>query len=770
VTVQAPNFKLFSDIPIDPGHTLDQLGGGFQTIQDGVPELIKNSKDQYARLGVADRAERQVVVIASSVSQALAVLDFAGAGEDEFAGWFKWSSRTAGRTEKAADIEAGYGNGGKFFMVHGSIASAFMESCADGLRTCMGFDNTDPTHRYRPGYALEGGREVKGLRQRDPKDRLSALLNRFGMKYQQLPRDAQRVFNRRRAFTWVEVAGLREFEGKRRGSIERSLRELPSDLLQHAQAALTVETCSVWVTLDRELLTTGPLEPLRPEPLQGFEDLATIPVPTQLVDPKTNDVVQTGASEETNDRLALATSAKPLRYRDELRVLNYIRVRDARNVVANWSVADLAPRPEAAFILGTLWLAGLPREQAVGAGRSQLADTALTRALRAWVSQQVDDLATAIQRVQARSQNPEDRDKANEALKEFRELMRKYLEGEGPPPPPEGRIGSRVDEIVLEQNKYSLSVASGTRIPLLFKCYEVDRAGERSVVPSPDVEMLATPENVFEFDRESRTIRALASGRADVKLRDTSTGVESDSLEVESVTCSAVALAVPDRKLLQGERVHVTAVFQTSNGPRRDLMLEGTVDEPELGTLGRSGFFTADHMQGVATLRVRYGPELGDTDADLVEIGSQAIERANRDRNGPQIPLILMCGTEAQGMEDLPPEQRTHRGGEYHPTIIEEPTFPNIIWVNGNSKEALRVRQSRGGSSGIGSVATKTFTQFLALKCFEILKTLKVRDLVRTDAITELQYRNHYAHAEIECASFIDQAYVLADQLAESAT
>src|SRR2546426_12630952 len=100
-----PNFEPLPDIPMDKSFTLEQLTSRFQSVRDGVPELIKNSKDHYSRLGVLDKRTRQVVVIVSPETRRIGVLDFGGANEMDFEGWQKWSSREAGRSELGTDIE-----------------------------------------------------------------------------------------------------------------------------------------------------------------------------------------------------------------------------------------------------------------------------------------------------------------------------------------------------------------------------------------------------------------------------------------------------------------------------------------------------------------------------------------------------------------------------------------------------------------------------------------------------------------------------------------
>src|ERR1700733_15052659 len=86
-SADATDFVLPDEIPIDIGHTLDQMMSRFRSVRDGLPELVKNSKDQYSRLGVLERGLRQIVVLAHTQTRRLGVLDFAGARVDDFNGW-----------------------------------------------------------------------------------------------------------------------------------------------------------------------------------------------------------------------------------------------------------------------------------------------------------------------------------------------------------------------------------------------------------------------------------------------------------------------------------------------------------------------------------------------------------------------------------------------------------------------------------------------------------------------------------------------------------
>src|SRR5438552_1314401 len=189
------------------------------------------------RRGVTDRKDRQIVVLVDASHLALGVLDFAGARPEDFKGWQTWSSRTASQAAISGDIEGGHGNGGKAFMVRGSILSSYMDSCSDGVRTRMGFDNEAIERRYFPGYGLIDHTQINNIQEKAPGAQLDARLAEFGLKFEDLPKAAQEAFEKRNAFTLVKVGGVREWAGRRRSSVQKMIEDLPAILAVHAQAA-----------------------------------------------------------------------------------------------------------------------------------------------------------------------------------------------------------------------------------------------------------------------------------------------------------------------------------------------------------------------------------------------------------------------------------------------------------------------------------------------------------------------------------------------------
>lgn len=672
-------------------------------------------------------------------------------------------------------------------MVHGSTTDSSFESVSGGRRTKMGYQN-DPVHLYQPGYAIEERRPINDVSIPDVRAAFRKSLNDLALGFGDLPEPAQRLFTSRRCFTIVQVNGIKEWVNARPETVRRKVAELPSALEQHPQASLTIESCQVWFVINGQVFREQPANIRWPEPLADFEPIV-IPVPAELVDPQSDETVVTGSGDESTRRLTLRTSARSLRTED-LRPLHVIRARNLRNIVGIWSVADLQPGASSGFIFGELAVPDLTGDHLVGADRTLFADTPLVRALRIWTADQIGELADRIQRATAREHRPEDRDKVNHNLRKLRDLMRRFLadrsrgtEGGGPgdlgnggpggtppPPPPPPPRGTTVHVIEIESGAKGMAVAVGATVPLVVRAYELPESGERLPVPYPDLRARIEPPGVLRANDDG-TITAEAPGFASLWYEPVSGNADCNRLAIESVVCNGATISdVPERLLLQGERVTLKIVYATPPGPRDDLVSEAAVDEIGMGRVSRQGSFTAGSNEGTATVRVRFGPRSTDTATAILQVGPERVtQRGRGGQDGGEIPLILLCGTPVPGMERYPPDQRTVPPSEYQPTIIDfEPEFENVIFINPDSRESMQVRRNRGGRRGMASIAADTYHQFIALKCFEILKRLRIFEGSRESALTELQFRERFATAETECAPFIEEAYRIAEALTES--
>jgi hypothetical protein len=490
-SVDAAEFLFPDDIPMDISHTLDQLTSRFRGVRDGLPELIKNSKDQYSRLGVLDREVRQIVVIADAIRERIGVIDFAGARAEDFDGWTTWSSRTAGRNQLSDDIEAGHGNGGKASMVRGATHFAFLESCFEGRRTRMGFRNDLPKDRYKPGYACENGMSVNNVTEPDLEAKFRNFLGEFGLSIEQIPAPALAAYRKRNSFTGVLLDRVVEWEGRRKPKIRRLAQEtIPAIIASHGQTAMTLETCEVWLIADGIIVGQAPIAPISLDPYPGFEEPVEHTIPDLLPDPETGDAVDMVCGMGGPRFLRLFTSARQLQMTEETKARNVIRISNSRNNVANWPLHSLGVLvTSVSFIYGELRCPALVGDHLADAARLHLSDTPLVRALTAWSRQKVQELAEELHRAMMAETKPRDREQAKAALRSIRDLMRRYLDpdavGEdddeadnrgqgGDAGEDHGRrikrngtkFGERIDEIQLEQGRQDITMALGTTVPL----------------------------------------------------------------------------------------------------------------------------------------------------------------------------------------------------------------------------------------------------------------------------------------------------------------
>ena len=784
-------FQFRERIPIDVQHTLMQLLSRFQGVRDGLPELIKNAKDQYSRLGITDPEARVIVVAVNSAEKTIGVIDFAGAAAEQFKRWETWSDPTANARDKAADIEGGHGNGGKAFMVLGSTTDSSFESCQDGHRTRMGYENDAEQTRFKPGIAVEDGNAVEEQRVESTRKQFDKALGGLKLKFDQLPKQAQEAFAVRQAYTIAQVNGVKDWTRSRPDTVRRLIADMRRAVEIHPQATLSLESCAVWFVIDGQIVGDAPAKVEYPDPFPGFAEPLVIPVPGDVIDPHTGEKISTGLGEEHTRYLTLRTSARSLRTED-MRPMHLIRIRNDRNVVGLWSVADLSPGASSGFIFGDLRVPALEGEHLSGADRKSLNDTPLVRGLQAWTANQVKDLADKIQQATAKDHRTEDRDRVNQSLKKLRDLMREFLserdrgqegagrgsEGDGsggvtpPPPPPPKPKAEVVNVIELEGKAASIAIAVGATVPLRVKAFEQTSAGELRPVVSPRLVARLDRADFLSLD-ESHQATAAAGGTTVVWFETEDGGVRSNTVAIESVVCtSATITGIPDRALLQGEHLPVRVSYSTALGGRDDLLHDASVDEIEMGRVSRNGVYIAGSREGTATLRVRWGSSQIDTVSAPLRIGAERVppRRGTGGDTGGEIPLIILCGTAVPGMDHYPLEQRTIMPSEHLPTINDfDPAFENVIFINPDSKESIQARRGRGGRKGVAGIATETYYQFIAMKCFEILKRLWVFEQAREAPLTEIQFRERFATAETECAPFIEHAYDVAEEIAEAA-
>ena len=515
-------FILPDEIPINPVETLNQLTGRFRSVRDGLPELVKNSKDQYSRLGINDEADRQIVIIADTDQRTLGVVDFAGAPAGNFEGWTNWSDPTAGQADRAADIEAGHGNGGKAFMVRGASSTASLESCYEGRRTRKGFVNNSPIEQYKPGFGISQGIKLDDIEESDPTSRLQEALSLVGIRIDLLPDAAQDIFKRRRAFTIAYLEQVKDWIGNRKPKLRTVAGNGLAEIVgSHGQTAMTIETCRVWVVRDREIIDARPVGPGEIAPYPGFEAPKKFDIPDLLPDPETGETVKVFKEPGLTGFLRLSTSQSQLQLSTYTKAKNVIRVWNLRNNVATWTPQQLHGVSAASFIYGELRCPSLTEDHLDGATRQHLSDTSLVRALRLWAAEHVKQLADDLHHAMAEQTAPRDQERTRNTLNSIRELMRKYLDPDSSGTESEdgsdgshsgglgdGRqlsrkpvqYGTEIHEIALETDLRDITLIAGTRIPLLYRCFERKADGSAKPVRAKNLVLKSEPKGMFTLD------------------------------------------------------------------------------------------------------------------------------------------------------------------------------------------------------------------------------------------------------------------------------
>jgi hypothetical protein len=198
------------------------------------------------------------------------------------------------------------------------------------------------------------------------------------------------------------------------------------------------------------------------------------------------------------------------------------------------------------------------------------------------------------------------------------------------------------------------------------------------------------------------------------------------------------------------------------------MWFEASVDENDMGRLGRTGVFVGGGVAGVVHARLRFGP-IPDAQATIgiIVCEDRVAHHPSGDRGGPDIPHILFCGDMAPGREEYGDAERTENGGPDYPTIIDFlPQWqrpPEVIWINHRSKEAEKMR--RHGSRSIVKLDSETSLNFVVLKCFEILRRLRVRQEFQDRPQNYEGFLLSLSQAEMDTTPFLDAGFELVESL-----
>jgi len=376
----------FSIVPEDhkiDSHFLTIIGRGFKWDHaKGLAEWVKNSADAYATTTDAPDGE-QFILIRTEIKEpkkdsVFECIDFVGMTAEDIDNAAKiWGKPDASKKGTRKETYGGHGNGGKFYMKEMFETSRFITYRDDAL-SVFGFDN-----KGQYGFM---------------KDRRGLLKNRKmelaeALEFARI--DDLAISSSIKERWKSHGAGFTVVVGEHPSNFSRSATILGilSKLQSHPQARQLIVHKQI-IHLSKGQSWGVRMAPPNLLPMEGFEDIPPVELPDEFT--HAGNIVSFGSSKYPKGKLMLRTSAVSLRT-NELEALHTIDVRGELRCIASYKVNELGiiRNSRADFIWGELYCPFLedPDQSHVTNEREKLAENEITLALRAWIAQEVENLA-----------------------------------------------------------------------------------------------------------------------------------------------------------------------------------------------------------------------------------------------------------------------------------------------------------------------------------------------------------------------------------------
>ena len=677
-----------ADVFVHKHGAIRQICAHFRSHEDGLPEWAKNSSDAYARADRDQNLSTILILLRDGKGAALPVvacLDFVGVSAADIEGKFRhWADPTAAGQDEG--VQGGHGNGGKCYMTQLFDDRSYLHSCLNGRGNRYGFVGGDPTPGYFPSPDVGRDYEVA-----DPEAELASALTTFNLALSDLPVSAREAWEASQSFTLVVGVGAKGLKKNRIPAVAWA-----NGLAGHQQMVAVLRRCSTYVIHNGKALEdAAPLSLPEIDPIAGAEAARIVPVPSEIPDPATGEMVDTGAVDLS--RLELRTSSKTMRHAK----------RQARHTVAGWTLAgrstgywEVPAISSAAYsnqIYGDVFLDALDHYRQND--RRHHSEGPLSRALRAWISLQIQaysDEFAELDRLHATEEQRDELSRLNQALNAWKDefLREEFGKGEGggddgdtPPVPPKLPRG-QVSQVVLRVTHQMCGSGVAFRPQVEF----LDAAGSR--VRAVPHEWRSTNEAVLSYDEALHMLVAGQPGLADLSVVCKDSGVASPLIGIEVLDIERIDLEPAEVTVAVGSRSAITPLVRVSDGRKvSGVYLTWTEDNPSIASVGSGGT-----VYGVSI--GQSGVTAGDDNclaAEAARINVVAAEDAG-DRGGG-FPTILLSEIDNDPLGETPP---VFSAGD--PPVYQRPqdVDANIWWINMASPLARRYVDT-GTGGGIHS-------------------------------------------------------------------
>jgi len=413
------------DVKVHKENMIRLICKGFQSHEAGLPELLKNSADAYARED-APEEKRAIVVILNQARKerpaSIACLDFCGmtshAIETNFRHWA--DPKAALGEDKSIAVQGGHGNGGKCYMTQMFDNHAFIYTVKGSKGNHYGIKSGSIRFGYIPDRDTG-----KDFTVDDRITQLEETLKDIGCSLGTVWKVAGEAIRMSDGFTLATGVGPKGYTEK------FPAKAIIENLQENPQMIQTLELCRVYVIVNGKPFKRGePITLSRIKPMDG-EEPRVVSISGTLVDDKTGEEVSTTNNGELPEgHLTLLTSQRSMRYSKKGR--HNIVYKAQSGYIGYTQVLELdVISSYASHIYGVCELMSL--EQYKKNDRTDLADSPLTRAVYRFISDQVQEYAEVFESRDRKKYNHEEKNvisAMNEALNQWKNrFLQEILSG-----------------------------------------------------------------------------------------------------------------------------------------------------------------------------------------------------------------------------------------------------------------------------------------------------------------------------------------------------
>ncbi len=679
------------DVKVHEEGAIRLICKAFQSHENGLPEWLKNSADAYKGEDAPEQ-KRVILVIFDDarrgISPSISCLDFVGMTSDTIENEFRiWADPEAARRgRKTASIQGGHGNGGKCYMTQMFDQYALIDTVKKRRGNRYGVVADSIRFGYFPDR--QSGRDFPV---NDLKTALVELLTKLRCPPDILPKSALETLKVADGFTLISGYGPKGYENK------ILVSHLLESLRDHSQMIQTLEMCKVYVIKNGNLANGGNALSLPDiQPIKGAEELRIISIPEVLKDPASEQKVSTTqAGAVAQGKLILKTSDVSMRCSRKGRHLIIYKSRSG--YIGCDPISDLdVQSPYRDRIYGECQLEALePYKQN---DRGHLAPSPLTRAVKQFISQQVELYAKEFEARDRKEYGREEKDaisKMNEALDRWKNRFLNELM--------QGLWGSGKDTAILQhlllptgkpvRLELSLShrrAGVGVAFRPTLKFFDEN---ERRIRPVA-FRWVSENNNVAMVDEDLMIINTFAFGKTEIWAETLHGKLKSDKVPLEVVRIQDIQLSHGTIEVPAGSRQKIDGICRLANGGETsDIYLEWTESDPNIARVSASGLVFG-FSPGETAVIAGDDKCLSENPTLIKVVLSRSADKGNQ--RGRGYPIVLVSGFD--------PDPYTNESVAFSkddPPVWQRPQDAdrNIWWINSSAPLA---RLYLDGSKGYG--------------------------------------------------------------------